>query len=80
MNILVSGCSFTAENWAWPSYFDSKEHHVTNLAHHGAGNTYIRRQIQKEIFRKEQLNIDLDYDFVIIQWSTIDRWDYPFHN
>lgn len=76
MNILVSGCSFTAEQWSWASHF--KNHNVSNLAEHGAGNTYIRRQIQKELFFKERLNIDLDYDFVIIQWSTIDRWDYPF--
>lgn len=78
MNILVSGCSFTGEDWAWPSYFDSKKHYVANLAHHGAGNTYIRRQIQKELFFKERLNRDLEYDFVIVQWSTIDRWEYPF--
>ena len=64
MNILVSGCSFTGEDWAWPSYFDSKKHYVANLAHHGAGNTYIRRQIQKELFFKERLNRDLEYDFV----------------
>jgi hypothetical protein len=78
MNILVSGCSFTAEDWSWASHFESKNHYVSNLAHHGAGNTYIRRQIQKEFFHKERLNIDLDYDFAIIQWSTIDRWEYPF--
>lgn len=41
------------------------------MAEHGSGNTYIRRQIQKRVIKKE-------YDFAIIQWSTIDRWDYPF--
>lgn len=76
MNILVSGCSFTAEDWSWASHF--KNHHVSNLAQHGAGNTYIRRQIQKEIFEKERIDKSQKYDFVIIQWSTIDRWDYPF--
>ena len=76
MNILVSGCSFTAERWSWASHFHN--HHVTNLAEHGAGNTYIRRQIQKEIFEKQRIDKSKKYDFVIVQWSTIDRWDYPF--
>jgi hypothetical protein len=78
MNILVSGCSFTAENWGWASHFKPHNHYVANLAHHGAGNTYIRRQIQKEVFHKERLDGAKKYDFAIIQWSTIDRWEYPF--
>ena len=56
MNILVSGCSFTAEDWSWASHFETQNHYVANLAQHGAGNTYIRRQIQKEIFHKERLD------------------------
>jgi len=78
MNILVSGCSFSAENWSWASHFESQNHYVANLAQHGAGNTYIRRQIQKEIFHKERLDKNKKYDYVIVQWSTIDRWEYPF--
>jgi hypothetical protein len=69
IKFLTSGCSFSAEEWSWPSLLPNYK----NLAEHGSGNTYIRRQIQKEIFEKSD-----DYDFVIVQWSTIDRWDYPF--
>lgn len=66
--ILTSGCSFSAEPFSWPSLFGDN---VMNWAHHGAGNTYIRRQIQKELLSRE-------FDYVVVQWSTIDRWDYPW--
>lgn len=68
--ILTCGCSFSAEEFSWPTLISKN---VRNLSHHGAGNTYIRRQVQKEILESHE-----KYDFVIIQWSTIDRWDYPF--
>lgn len=68
-SILASGCSFSAEEFSYPHLFGKN---VSNLAHHGAGNTYIRRQIQKELFS------NANYDYVIVQWSTIDRWDYPW--
>lgn len=69
-NFLTSGCSFSAEPFSWPNLLGKR---VRNLAEHGAGNTYIRRQIQKEVLENHD-----KYDFAIIQWSTIDRWDYPF--
>ena len=79
MNILISGCSFTAPNHGWASNFSKKDpkFNVSNIAHSGAGNTYIRRQIQTEIFQKNRIGGNKKYDFAIIQWSTIDRWDYP---
>ena len=79
MNILISGCSFTAPNNGWSSNFSKQDSEfiTSNIAHPGAGNTYIRRQIQAEIFRKSRIDNNKKYDFVIIQWSTIDRWDYP---
>ena len=79
MNILISGCSFTAPQNGWSSNFSKKDpkFNISNIAHPGAGNTYIRRQIQAEIFRKSRIDNNKKYDFVIIQWSTIDRWDYP---
>ena len=40
--------------------------------------TRLDFQQQKEIFEKERIDKSEKYDFVIIQWSTIDRWDYPF--
>ena len=67
--ILSSGCSFSAEDFSYPYLFEGS---VSNLAHHGAGNTYIRRQIQKELLSNP------NYDYVLVQWSTIDRWDYPW--
>jgi len=67
--IITNGCSFSADPFSWPSLFPN----YRNLSHHGAGNTYIRRQLQKEILESYE-----KYDFAIIQWSTIDRWDYPF--
>lgn len=67
--IITNGCSFSAESFSWPNFLPN----VRNLSHHGAGNTYIRRQLQKEILESEE-----KYDFAIVQWSTIDRWDYPF--
>lgn len=67
--VLVSGCSFSAEEFSYPSLFPCQ---VSNLSHHGAGNTYIRRQIQKELLSENE------YDYVVVQWSTIDRWDYPW--
>lgn len=69
IHFLTSGCSFSADEYSWPSLLPK----YRNLSEHGAGNTYIRRQLQKELL----LNPDI-YDFVIVQWSTIDRWDYPF--
>lgn len=79
MNILISGCSFTAPEHGWASNFSKKnpQFNVLNIAHSGAGNTYIRRQIQTEIFQKNRIGGNKKYDFAIIQWSTIDRWDYP---
>lgn len=67
---LTNGCSFSAEPFSWPNLIGDD---VRNLAEHGAGNTYIRRQIQKEVLQNPN-----KYDFAIVQWSTIDRWDYPF--
>lgn len=67
--ILSSGCSFTAEEFSFPNLLPGT---VDNWAHHGAGNTYIRRQIQKQLFENP------NYDYVFVQWSTIDRWDYPW--
>jgi hypothetical protein len=79
MNILINGCSFTAPNHGWSSNFSEKDpkFKISNIAHSGAGNTYIRRQVQAEIFQKNRIGGNEKYDFAIIQWSTIDRWDYP---
>jgi hypothetical protein len=90
--ILVNGCSFSApsdENDSWVSGFYTKEFKefkrgisnkimqydvVKNIAVGGSSNNIIRR---KTFW---YLNDDLCIqkpDYVIIQWSTIDRWDYP---
>lgn len=90
--ILVNGCSFSApadDNDSWASGFYSKGLKrfkmgisnkimqydvVKNIAVGGSSNNVIRR---KTFW---YLNDDLCVqkpDYVIIQWSTIDRWDYP---
>ena len=68
MNILISGCSFTAPQNGWSSNFSKKDpkFNISNIAHPGAGNTYIRRQIQAEIFRKSRIDNNKKYDFIII--------------
>jgi hypothetical protein len=87
--ILVNGCSFTAaadDNDTWVKGLYSKElfkyrhdgsiQHgaVRNVAAGGSSNLVIRRKTFWHI------NCDLTKqkpDYAIIQWSTIDRWDYP---
>lgn len=89
--ILVNGCSFSApteDTETWVSGFFQKgfkkyddkitdlrqKKSVKNVAGHGASNTVIRR---KMIFYTDSRPFGMEPDYVIIQWSTIDRWDYP---
>jgi hypothetical protein len=90
--ILVNGCSFSApadDGHSWASGFYNKNinpykngisntimqyNTIRNVATGGASNGVIRRKTF------HYLNDDLCIqkpDYVIIQWSTIDRWDYP---
>lgn len=73
--ILISGCSFTADHndySTWATYLGNKLNNVTirNSSSGGASNRLISRRAfwhsNKEIC-----------DYAIVQWSTIDRWDYP---
>jgi hypothetical protein len=78
--ILIVGCSFShqikiendvIEN-CWVDYI-SKEYdyiHTMNLSVPGASNELIKRIVTKKVLEE-------NWDHVIIQWSTIDRWDYP---
>ena len=71
--ILIAGCSFSTDKpnvKSWSSYFDETKFEVTNIAKDGSGNLVIRRSVE-ETLEKEK------FDYCIIQWSTIDRWDYP---
>jgi hypothetical protein len=71
--ILIAGCSFSTDKpnvKSWSSYFDETKFEVTNIAKDGSGNLVIRRSVE-EMLEKEK------FDYCIIQWSTIDRWDYP---
>lgn len=77
-NILVVGCSYSAlatkkEYKVWTEFMSDDGYIVDNCAEHGAGNLVIRRILQTKLSEKK-------YDFVIVQWSTIDRWDYPINN
>jgi hypothetical protein len=74
-NILVVGCSYSAlpthnEYKAWTQFMGDDGYYVENFAEHGAGNLVIKRILQTKLAEKK-------YEFVIVQWSTIDRWDYP---
>jgi hypothetical protein len=78
--ILIVGCSFShhikiepdvIEN-CWVDYI-SKEYdyvHTMNLSVPGASNELIKRIVTKKVLEEK-------WDHVIVQWSTIDRWDYP---
>lgn len=72
MQILVSGCSYTA-NQVWPSVlFAPKQYDVTNLGRPGAGNEYIANSVM--------FNVDTKPDFVFILWSGFDRSEFRVPN
>lgn len=92
--ILINGCSFSApadDNDSWSAGFYDKGFQkfsygedgvfqqktaVKNVAVGGSGNTVIRR---KTLWYLNDETQQFKPDYVIIQWSTIDRWDYPVH-
>jgi hypothetical protein len=79
--ILIVGCSFSHKVWDadgnveecwgdWISKELGEQIYVINLSIPGAGNELIKRIVTKKILEE-------NWDHVIVQWSTIDRWDYP---
>lgn len=90
--ILVNGCSFSepsTENDSWVAGFYEKDLKrykvgipntimqygvVKNVAVGGASNNVIRR---KTFWYLNDGGGNQRPDYVLIQWSTIDRWDYP---
>jgi hypothetical protein len=80
-NILVVGCSFShhtigednmKEN-SWVECMSEEfinELYVCNISLPGGSNELIKRMVTKKL--SEQ-----NWDHIIVQWSTIDRWDYP---
>jgi len=82
--ILVVGCSFShhtegalgkKEN-SWVDCLKnifSKELYFMNLSQPGASNELIKRIVTKKVLEEK-------WDYVIVQWSTIDRWDYPIQH
>lgn len=90
--ILINGCSFSAGDESWPigfeiegySSFDNKKSaepfDVYNGACGGSGNSIMRRKVFRSLHPSEN-NIEhyphRKVDYAIVQWSTIDRWDYP---
>lgn len=80
-NILIIGCSFShhitdgdgvkQNSWVdWLNEEFSDSLYVQNISIPGASNELIKRIVTKKTLEKK-------WDYVIIQWSTIDRWDYP---
>ncbi len=90
--ILVNGCSFStpsSEDNAWVGGFYENglkpfkyglpntviQHNVVkNVSAGGASNIAIRR---KTFWHLNDAANNQKIDYAIIQWSTIDRWDYP---
>jgi hypothetical protein len=81
--ILVVGCSFShhtfdsngvkQNSWAdWMSEKFTNELYVCNISLPGSSNELIKRMVTKKSSEEK-------WDYIIIQWSTIDRWDYPIY-
>jgi len=80
-SILVVGCSFShntidgndIKQNSWVDCLSDEvgeKLYVCNISLPGASNELIKRMITKKTLEQK-------WDYVIIQWSTIDRWDYP---
>ena len=84
--ILTNGCSYTGGPDNWPNAFGkygytfynqfkpNNKYDIVNIGAGGAGNTLIRR---KTFHALNGFKYKDNIDYAIIQWSTIDRWDYP---
>lgn len=64
MNILVNGCSFTANSDQWPCYF-SLPH--TNISKAGNSNESIFLTTVEELQKNH-------YDCCVLMWSSVDRY------
>jgi hypothetical protein len=74
--ILINGCSFTAIENTWVDELQKKKPvaYIKNVATSGASNTLIRRKVYYYLNETNQKD---EVKYAIIQWTTIDRWDYP---
>jgi hypothetical protein len=83
-SILIVGCSFShhitdgddfkQNSWVdWLEKEFSDDLYICNISTPGASNELIKRIVTKKILEQK-------WDYVIVQWSTIDRWDYPIVN
>jgi len=82
--VLIVGCSFSHNVWnmndnveeSWVDWISKElgdKIYVMNLSMPGTSNELIKRTVTKKILEE-------NWDHVIVQWSTIDRWDYPTTN
>jgi hypothetical protein len=74
--ILINGCSFTEIKNTWVDELQKKKPvvYIKNAATSGASNTLIRRKVYYYLNNMKEENT---MKYAIIQWTTIDRWDYP---
>jgi len=74
--ILINGCSFTEIENTWVDELQKKKpvEYIKNAATSGASNTLIRRKVY---YYLNETNKKHEVKYAIIQWTTIDRWDYP---
>lgn len=73
--LVVSGCSFTFENWNWPTYTaQSLSTELTNVGMGSQGNGIIARKL---IFALKQLLKTENPENIIVgvMWSGVDRHD-----
>ena len=81
--IVVSGCSFTFEDWNWPKYlakhFGLELRDITNVGMGSQGNGLISKKLiyavtkSLEIYKPEEI-------LVGVMWSGIDRFDFHSEN
>lgn len=74
--ILTSGCSFTVENWCWPTYVANEFNtNLINVAMSSQGNGLISK---KAIYNTDKfLKTNNSEDLVVgIMWSGVDRHDF----
>ena len=81
--IIVSGCSFTFEDWNWPKYLikhlNVPTRDLINVGMASQGNGLISKKLIYAV-NKELENTDSKDMLVGVMWSGIDRVDFHSEN
>jgi len=78
--LIVGGCSFTFEDWCWPTHLaNSLEVELVNLGMGSQGNDLIKKTIIAQV--EEELKAHQPQDLLVgIMWTGVDRWSYRSDN